>query len=91
MYNEISSRFLDVPSTTPKQGDSCSQALGDSLGFFDDIPNSLWANQKEVAINRRHHRFPNDVRREIGSSRAWYQMNWDPDFSCPVEDAHARG
>jgi hypothetical protein len=88
MYNEISlADFLTCHPPPPlKQGDSFSQALWDSLGFFDDIPNSLWANQKEVAINRRHHRFPNDVRREIESSRAWYQTNWDPDFSCPVED-----
>jgi hypothetical protein len=86
MYNEISlADFLTCHSPPPKQGDSSSQALGDSLDSSMIFQTPFGRIKKRLpstgAINRRHHRFPNDVRREIGSSRAWYQMNWDPDVT----------
>ena len=61
-------------------------AFTDSLGFFDDIPDTLWLERKQISQRRLHHSRPEDVMKDARSPRSWYQNNWDPDFACFAED-----
>jgi Methyltransferase domain len=60
-------------------------AYVESLGFFTDIPNNLWLSRKAISKERVHN--------SVGKKNPWnpigtyFQMNWDPDFACFLEDS----
>jgi hypothetical protein len=63
-----------------------SLALKDSLGFFDDIPDAAWLERREIARHRETTANPDDPLLGHKTPKAWYQMNWEPDLNCLLED-----
>jgi Methyltransferase domain len=62
--------------------DPYRQAREESLGYFDDISDADWELMRNITLGRFNNANP---RQPLGNSRQanhWYQMNWDPDFSC---------
>ena len=55
-------------------------AYRESLGYFDDVPENQWLLRKRISAKRIH------VAREYPFPRAYFQNNWNPDFSCDMED-----
>ena len=67
-----------------KQGSSDFQlALGESLGFFDDIPALAW--QRIKAITNASLPYQNRLKGEKTTPPRYYAANWDPNFSCQFE------
>ena len=59
----------------------------ESLGFFEDITVKDWCRKKKLVREQRNHCSSNELcMGSIGGSPAkphvWYQMNWEPSFSC---------
>jgi Methyltransferase domain len=66
-------------------GSGFELAYRESLGFFTDIPDSLWLPRKALSKGRVHNSGgKKNFRNPIGT---YYQMNWDPDFACLLEDS----
>jgi hypothetical protein len=63
-----------------------SLALKDSLGFFDDIPDAAWLERREIARHRITTANPDDPLEQRSNAKAWYQMNWEPNLNCLLED-----
>ena len=64
--------------------DDFQLAFRESLGFFDDITTAQWQKLKKITESRVHHSSgPEDSPKDP----TFYQMNWDPDFSCLLEDS----
>ena len=69
-----------------------------SFGFFDDIPATHWLKLREIYLSHQNHRDParplwfsghdpqsaRDRQWNVGE-RAWYQNNYEPNFSCQFE------
>ena len=74
-------------------------AIHESLGFFTDITDEAWLRLKNINHRTRHHASDDEGKNEKITSprtaRAWYQTNWNEDFSClhqigvgGLEDGH---
>jgi len=55
-------------------------AYQESLGYFDDVPEKHWLIRKRISKKRVHISI-NDT-----TTQTYYQNNWNPDFSCEMED-----
>ena len=64
--------------------DDFQVAFRESLGFFDDITTAHWQQLKNITKSRVHH---SSGFRRTPKDPTFYQMNWDPDFSCLLEDS----
>ena len=65
-------------------------AREESLGFFRDVPSESWIRRKLITHNRTHQmnkKLPRSPYKRPKMIQAWYQLNWDPDFSCFYEDS----
>jgi hypothetical protein len=60
-------------------------AYRESLGFFDDITTAHWRKLKTMTKSRVHH--SSGYHRKTPKDPTFYQTNWDPDFSCLLEDS----
>jgi len=76
------------PFQSPKKSDF-KLAFDESLGFFDDIPSHIWMQKKQRVKDQPKH---NDEQLGLRSKymnrnhpSAWYQHNWDAEFTCPHE------
>jgi hypothetical protein len=74
-----------------KTGGSYEMAFRQSLGFFDDVPESDWIRQKQISEKKVH---VGPIQGMI-VAREIYQYVWESDFSCrhevmvgPMEDGH---
>lgn len=72
------------------------KAKTESFGFFYDIDDNKWNLLKEIFLNHENHKFPEkplthnpsyDKRKMsyFNSEQAWYQSNYEPNFSCQFE------
>jgi hypothetical protein len=59
-------------------------AYRDSGDFFDDFTDEQWKLGKDRVRNRKNH-FRDDPNRFIHNAKAWYQENFEPDFTCQHE------
>jgi Methyltransferase domain len=57
-------------------------AFDESLGFFDDIPDKDWEFMRNITMRRVNNANPTNPLENSNLASHWYQMNWDPDFSC---------
>jgi len=66
-----------------------SIASTESYGFFDDIHSHEWALMKQRVRERENHNDQHLGQRSkvvfLDNPPAWYQNNWEPDFSCKHE------
>lgn len=76
--------------------DDFKLAHDQSFGFFNDIPSAQWERLKNIYLQHENHR---DMNRPLlysphdpfakaewyNSPRAWYQNNYEPNFSCRFE------
>lgn len=79
-----------------KPSSKFEKAKRESFGFFDDIEESNWNLLKEIYLQHENHKFPDkplthnpayDKRKMsyFNSEQAWYQSNYEPNFSCQFE------
>ncbi|KAL3938504.1 MAG: hypothetical protein SGBAC_006602 [Bacillariaceae sp.] len=61
------------------------QAYRESGGFFDDITDESWSLMKQRVKSRTNYFDPNNIQRSIANPPAWYQENFEPDFTCAHE------
>ncbi|KAL3932781.1 MAG: hypothetical protein SGBAC_010691 [Bacillariaceae sp.] len=64
---------------------SFERAYRDSGGFFTDITDDAWELMKQRVKSRTNYFNPNDTSRNIAKPEAWYQENFEPDFTCTHE------
>lgn len=67
-------------TSTPVVRQDYQLAYQESFGYFDDIPERHWLIRKEISSKRVHISI-NDT-----TAQTYYQNNWNPDFSCELED-----
>jgi hypothetical protein len=65
-------------------------ASSQSHDFFKDTRNADWKLLQEIARSNRPHLYPNNPLKYTSEERrgktpAWYQTNYEPDFSCQFE------
>ena len=76
--------------------DNFSLARTQSFGFFDDITNDNWKKLQDLVAHHWNHKFPeaplthHPAWKGRGQVRqvkhpAWYQTNFEPNFSCQFE------
>mmetsp|Transcript_1391 Transcript_1391/g.1794 ORF Transcript_1391/g.1794 Transcript_1391/m.1794 type:complete len:361 (-) Transcript_1391:62-1144(-) len=76
--------------------DEFKMARNQSFGFFDDITNAQWARLRYIAAKHVNHLFPDFPfthnphfeqrhRKYFKSYPAWWQTNYEPNFSCQFE------
>lgn len=67
--------------------DSYSLASQQSFGFFNDIPCSSWNRLRQITSHRaqNQHAHPDNPNYRINIPHSWYQMNYEPNFSCQFE------
>lgn len=76
--------------------DNFSLARTQSFGFFDDITNDNWKKLQDLVAHHWNHKFPeaplthHPAWKGRGQHRqvrhpAWYQTNFEPNFSCQFE------
>ena len=64
---------------------SYERAHRDSGGFFDDIADDAWALMKQRVKSRTNYFNPQNSNHHITEPEAWYQENFEPDFTCAHE------
>mmetsp|Transcript_50913 Transcript_50913/g.59490 ORF Transcript_50913/g.59490 Transcript_50913/m.59490 type:complete len:295 (+) Transcript_50913:3-887(+) len=64
---------------------SYKRAYRDSGGFFDDISDENWTRMKDRVKSRTNYFDPTRPNHNILNPAAWYQENFEPDFTCPHE------
>lgn len=82
----ISSVLTSSSSTTDVDvEDQYRRALEESLGYFDDIPESKWMRRKDITLSYDHTEVvPPEGADDYNPN--WYYKNWHPDFHCEFED-----
>jgi len=60
-------------------------AIQQSYGFFTDIPTTDWLLMKDRIKERQNHWDMNNPTLYMDDPRAWYQNNFEPDFTCAHE------
>lgn len=73
-------------SVTHDNDGRTSLAFRDSLGFFTDVTNEEWIIRRDIARKRIHNAYPEYPAMHANNPATWYQENWDPAFSCAMED-----
>ena len=89
LADEASSRQASAPKPAAAGDDvGCSQldqrfqrACTDSLGFFDDIAEGDWCRKKQ-----HNYDFHNIGTIRSGAPHVWYGNNFEPTFTCPLEE-----
>lgn len=80
---------LHVSSGTKSSIRDFVVARRESYGFFEDIPSSHWALMKQRVRERQNHNDRKHGQRSkiifLDQPEAWYQNNWEPDFTCQHE------
>lgn len=75
-------------SSKPVQSSQHSEydlALSQSYGFFTDLPTFDWKLMQERVKERKNHWDMNNPTLYMDNPPAWYQNNYEPDFTCPHE------
>lgn len=93
IWNELSPSAIpvEIPAVEPDSSMQDYQlAMEQSYGFFQDITESNWKRLQQIAIEYQPHLYPEDPLKftdtaRRGSTPAWYQTNYEPDFSCQFE------
>jgi hypothetical protein len=57
-------------------------ASKESFGFFDDISSAEWEKLRSITLARVNNADPRNPLAMADNPPAFYQNNWDPDFSC---------
>lgn len=57
-------------------------AYEESFGFFDDISSAEWEKLRSITLARVNNADPRNPLQMANHPAAFYQNNWDPDFSC---------
>jgi hypothetical protein len=74
----------DFRVTSPAvSSSSYAMAARDSGGFLDDIQEDHWHLMKDRVKNRQN--YFREPHRKIRMPKAWYQENFEPDFTCQHE------
>lgn len=68
-------------SSLLQDDDDYELANRESFGFFNDVPERHWLLRKKIAKNRIH--LSVDAQ---NVPQTYYQNNWNPEFSCEMED-----
>lgn len=82
--------------TTQRETTTTSLALQQSLGFFDDVTTGQWEHLRQMVAEHQNHKYPEaplthnphfDKRhmKYFNSYPAWWQTNYEPNFSCQFE------
>jgi hypothetical protein len=66
--------------TTDEIPEDFQLAYRESLGYFDDVPEHHWLIRKQISRKRVH------ISTNSTVIQPYYQNNWNPDFSCEMED-----
>ena len=84
---KLTAKNMTTSQTTKAKNEIASDfqlAFRESLGFFDDIRTEQWLRLKEISRGRIHHA---QGYRGTPPEVTFYQMNWDPDFTCLYENS----
>lgn len=75
--------------------DIFSLASSQSYGFFDDVTDKHWKRLQKIAVEHVNHKYPEQPlthnplfdKRKIHTTSypAWWQTNYEPNFSCQFE------
>jgi hypothetical protein len=68
-----------------KDGSEYKMALEESHGFFYDVLESDWETQRRITKMRVNNKNVANPMMNAQNSPTWYQQNWEPDFSCRME------
>lgn len=74
-----------VSATHAYSEEDCRRASSESYGFFNDVTADDWRRMKDRVKNRRNHYNPALPTKFMDSPMAWYQNNFEPDFTCAHE------
>ena len=69
----------------PAVDDKFALAFEESLGFFDNIHQDEWEIMRDITLARVNNENTHNPLKDAYRPNAWYQKNWDPDFSCRHE------
>ena len=90
-------KTIYAPSSTIRgRSNDFKLANKQSFGFFNDISSNQWLIHQEIVANYQPHKNPEDplefvpghAKRKISyfnSPQAFYQTNYEPNFSCALE------
>jgi len=89
----LSQSLLNFADTA---GHDYQLANDQSFGFFDDVPESEWKLLSNIVKEHENHAFMDQpltfnpawekrTSKYFSSPRAWYQNNYEPNFSCRFE------
>lgn len=81
---------VDQLCPSSKNGKSSSSdpyqlALSHSFGFFNDVPCQTWNRMRQITTKNIKHAYPAQPLYRINIPHSWYQMNYEPNFSCQFE------
>lgn len=91
--------LIDLNLFTSNQDDNNADfqlAYDQSFGFFDDIPKTKWNIHQQIHAEYNKHKNPDNPREWVpghstfkaswfNSARAFYQGNYEPNFTCEFE------
>lgn len=88
--------YLENDQTESTKKSSFNLANDQSFGFFNDIPDHEWNLLRKITSEHENHKFMDqplthnpafDTRnlKYNNSPAAWYQTNYEPNFSCRFE------
>lgn len=91
--------IIDASFSRYKVGGDIDLASSQSYGFFYDVPLDSWNLYRDIYLKHDNHRdserpmmfsphdppYPDNPNPTYNSMRAWYQNNYEPNFSCPFE------
>lgn len=83
IHKITTSSFSRIASTDGRE--DFQLAISESYGFFDDVPNHDWLLMKERIKQRKNHFNMGNPTKFMDTPAAWYQNNFEPDFSCAHE------
>jgi len=86
--NYIQSQFVVARDCSNNSSiKSLHLANSESFGLLTDINDESWRQRKIRVIEslQHNHRYPENPRVNSYNPAAWYQENFEPNFSCPHE------
>mmetsp|Transcript_2280 Transcript_2280/g.2642 ORF Transcript_2280/g.2642 Transcript_2280/m.2642 type:complete len:376 (-) Transcript_2280:2303-3430(-) len=91
----------EKPSVLHASADNYSLAKSQSFGFFDGVRNNEWERLQSIVAVHEDHKYPEQplthnpiwdnplwnkrVNEYFNSNPAWWQTNYEPNFSCRFE------
>lgn len=73
-------------SVSMEKGDDYAVASRQSFGFFHDVTEEQWRVHQTIWQQYSKHMYPQQPLRQLPTGvTAWYQENYDPNFSCAFE------